>query len=446
MRAALHNLGCKVNSYETQAMAELLKEAGFEIVDFEKEAEVYVINTCSVTAMADKKSRQMIHRVRRQNPGACVVAAGCFTQTTDLDVVYECGANIVLGNNEKTKLVSEIDKYFINQHCGLLTGPGEDNKRFVEIVDVNDKDITYESMRITADDNHTRAFIKVQDGCNMYCSYCIIPYARGRIRSRVISDVVEEVTGLADAGYKEVVITGIHLTSYGHGTDETLADLILAVNAINGIERIRLGSLEPRVITEDFLDKIKKADKLCPHFHLSLQSGSATVLERMNRHYSPAEYKTGCDLLRKYFDNPAITTDVIVGFPGETEAEFDETLAFVKDIAFFEMHVFMYSRRAGTKADKMPNQVKEEIKKERSKKLIALADEMSDNYRKGWLDKELEVLIEEEVTIEDSKYFLGHTKEYIQVAVPVSKADASVKPNSIVKVKTSRINSEGIML
>ena len=431
MRAALHNLGCKVNSYETQAMTELLKEAGYEIVDFEKEADVYVINTCSVTAMADKKSRQMIHRVRRLNPDACVVAAGCFTQTADLSTVYECGADIVLGNNEKTKLVPGLEQFF------------KDRNGSAQIVDVNDKDISYESMRITADDNHTRAFIKVQDGCNMYCSYCIIPYARGRIRSREIADVVEEVRGLAKASYKEVVITGIHLTSYGHGTNESLADLILAVNEIDGIERIRLGSLEPRVITREFLDKVKKADKLCPHFHLSLQSGSVSVLERMNRHYSPAEYKAGCDLLREYFDNPAITTDVIVGFPGETEGEFAETLEFVKQIAFFEMHVFMYSRRAGTKADKMPNQVKEEVKKDRSKRLIALADEMSDEYRKTWLGKELTVLVEEEIDIDDEKFMIGHTREYVRVAVPTG---ANVCANEIVKVNVNRINPEGILI
>lgn len=435
MRAALHNLGCKVNSYETQAMTELLRDAGYDIVDFESKADVYVINTCSVTAMADKKSRQMIHRVRRANPNACVVAAGCFSQTADRDTVFECGADIVLGNNEKTRLVPSIEDFFKNA----------ERIQIAEIEDVNDSSISYESMRISADDNHTRAFIKVQDGCNMYCSYCIIPYARGRIRSRSIADVVEEVSGLSRAGYKEVVITGIHLTSYGHGTDESLADLINAVNAISGIERIRLGSLEPRVVTRDFLDSIKNADKLCPHFHLSLQSGSATVLERMNRHYTPEEYKNSCKLLREYYDNPAITTDVIVGFPGETEAEFTETLDFVRDIAFYEMHVFMYSRRAGTKADRMPNQVPESVKKDRSKRLIALTEAMSDEYRTQWLNKEIEVLIEEEISLDGRAVMTGHTKEYVRVAVPVDDTN-SIAPNTLITVRATDIASEGILI
>ena len=325
-KAALHNLGCKVNAYETEAMEELLKKDGFTIVSFDEKADVYVINTCSVTNIADRKSRQMIHKCKKMNPDACVVAAGCYVQNFGKDIADELGADIILGNNKKNELVEKVHEYFDNLDAS--SGP------ILECFDINDGNVEYENMHIEKDSEHTRAFVKVQDGCNQFCSYCIIPFARGRIRSRAIDDVVEEVTGLAKAGYKEVVITGIHLSSFGSGTEFGLADLLEAVQKIDGIERIRMGSLEPQIVTEDFAKRVSALSKMCPHFHLSLQSGCDTVLKRMNRKYTIEEYTKGVNILRKYFSNPAITTDIIVGFPGETEEEFNETVAYVDEIAF----------------------------------------------------------------------------------------------------------------
>ena len=404
-KAALHNLGCKVNSYETDAMQELLEKAGYSIVPFSEEADVYVINTCSVTAMADKKSRQMIHRAKQKNPDAIVVATGCYIQTSTEAALEDLSIDIILGNNKKGELINEIKKY------------ETENQRVADYIDINDGFVDYETLHISKTAEHTRAFIKVQDGCNQFCSYCLIPYARGRVRSRDIEDVIEEVKGLADASYQEVVLTGIHLSSYGVKSEYELIDLIERVAEVEGIKRIRLGSLEPQVVTEEFAERISKIDKMCPHFHLSLQSGSDTVLKRMNRKYTASEYKEGCARLRKVFPHVAITTDVIVGFPGETDEEFNETVAFLKDINFYEMHIFKFSRRKGTRAYDMENQVAEEVKTARSNVLLKMADDMSLEFREYYMNQEVDVLMEEPVEVDGEKYFVGFTKEYVKVAV-----------------------------
>ena len=426
-KAALHNLGCKVNAYETEAMEELLKKDGFTIVGFDEMADVYVINTCSVTNIADRKSRQMIHKCKKLNPDACVVAAGCYVQNFGMEVADELGADIILGNNKKKELVGKIHEYFAN--LDDQSGP------ILDWIDINDGNVSYENMIIEKDSEHTRAFVKVQDGCNQFCSYCIIPFARGRIRSRDIDDVISEVTGLAKNGYKEVVITGIHLSSYGSGTDYTLADLLEAEEKIDGIERIRLGSLEPQIVTEDFATRVSALKKLCPHFHLSLQSGCDTVLKRMNRKYTIEEYTKGVDILRKYFDDPAITTDIIVGFPGETEEEFAITEDYVKKIAFYELHVFAYSKRKGTKAATMPGQITNAIKKQRSASLIALGNETTMDYRKSHIGKSLDVLFEEEATIDGENYFIGFSKEYIKCAI---KSDGKTNLSNCIMQVTAR--------
>ena len=359
-KAALHNLGCKVNAYETEAMQELLEQNGYEIVPFKEGADVYIINTCTVTNVADRKSRQMLHKARKMNPDAVVVATGCYVQARGEDI--DPCVDIVVGNNKKKDLIAILDEYYNAQH-----------KVKKELLDINHEK-EYEEMQVTHTAEHTRAYIKVQDGCNQFCSYCIIPYARGRVRSRNLEHVLEEVRTLAASGYKEVVLTGIHLSSYGIDTGESLLELIQKVHEIDGIKRIRLGSLEPRIITEEFASSIAVLPKMCPHFHLSLQSGCNATLKRMNRRYSAEEYMEKCDLLRKYFHNPALTTDVIVGFPGETQEEFAESMDFVDRVNFYETHIFKYSRRAGTKAAVMPDQVPEEIKSERSAKMIELGD------------------------------------------------------------------------
>ena len=416
-RAALHNLGCKVNAYETDAMQQMLEEAGYEIVPFSEEADVYIINTCSVTNMADRKSRQMIHRARKLNAKAAVVAAGCYVQTSTKQVLDDLAVDIVIGNNQKNQLVNLLEEFFAE----------EEYHKVVSCVDINGGVQDYEKLQVEKTAEHTRVFIKVQDGCNQFCSYCIIPFARGRVRSRSVEDVVNEVKHLAAAGYQEVVLTGIHLSSYGLQEDynvvyrqsvvqEQLLALIEAVTEVEGIKRIRLGSLEPQVITEDFAKRLSAVDKLCPHFHLSMQSGCDATLQRMNRKYNSAEYKQGCDILRKYFDNPAITTDVIVGFPGETEEEFATTKEFIRQIGFYEMHIFKYSKRKGTKAATMPNQVPEEIKTRRSDELLALEKEMSRDYRQSYVGREVEALLETPITVDGKNYYTGYTKEYIRVA------------------------------
>lgn len=408
-KAALHNLGCKVNSYETEAMQEILEKKGYEIVSFHDEADVYIINTCSVTNMADRKSRQMIHRARRQNPQAVIVAAGCYVQAlTDAGEVDD-NIDIVIGNNKKKDLAEILEAYFAENEMGPRT----------EVIDINHTG-EYEELRLTKTAEHTRAYLKVQDGCNQFCAYCIIPYARGRVRSRAKADVVREVRALAANGYQEVVLTGIHLSSYGmdlKGEDETLLSLIEAVNKVEGIERIRLGSLEPRIITEEFVQTISGMRKICPHFHLSLQSGCNETLKRMNRRYTAEEYYEKCVLLRKYFDNPALTTDIIVGFPGETKEEFEESLAFANKVDFYETHIFKYSKRRGTKAAVMEGQVLEQEKAVRSAVMLELNERKQQKYEEKWLGKTVEVLFEETIVRDDATYQVGHTKEYLKIAV-----------------------------
>ena len=406
-KAALHNLGCKVNAYETEAMQELLEQAGYEIVPFKEGADIYIINTCTVTNMADRKSRQMLHRARKMNPDAIIVAAGCYVQTKDEEEKLDECIDIVIGNNRKKDIVEILEEY-------------EGKKQTVQkdVIDINHTK-EYEELHLSKTAEHTRAYLKVQDGCNQFCTYCIIPYARGRVRSRRKKDVVEEVKNLVKNGYQEVVLTGIHLSSYGVDFEETedLLSLILAVHEVEGLKRIRLGSLEPRIITEKFVQTISGLGKICPHFHLSLQSGCNATLKRMNRKYTAEEYYEKCELLRKYFEHPALTTDVIVGFPGETEEEFQQSMSFVDKVNFYETHIFKYSKREGTKAAVMPDQVPEQVKTVRSNQLLALNEKKQKEFEQYYLGKSVEVLMEEEIE-KDGKYFqTGHTKEYIRIAV-----------------------------
>lgn len=430
-KAALHNLGCKVNAYETEAMQHLLEEAGYEIVPFTQKADVYVINTCSVTNMADRKSRQMLHKAKKNNPDSIVVAGGCYVQTSEKEVLNDLSVDIVIGNDRKHDLVRLLEEYSLDSVNDTVD-------------DINDGKHDFEELFIDQTKEHTRAFIKVQDGCNQFCSYCIIPYARGRVRSRRFENVIAEVERLAANGFKEVVLTGIHLSSYGVDFEEAtgLLELIQAVNAVKGIERIRLGSLEPKIVTEHFASELSKLDKICPHFHLSLQSGCDATLKRMNRKYTTKEYERGCELLRKYFVHPAITTDVIVGFPGETEEEFEQTKAYLEHIHFYEMHIFKYSKRKGTRAAVMPDQIDEQIKAARSEKLIALGHDMSKEFRKFYIGKNEEVLFEEKAVIGDKEYFVGYTKEYVKVA----KETAENLENQIVSGRISGMLTDEILL
>lgn len=430
-KAALHNLGCKVNAYETEAMQHLLEEAGYEIVPFTQKADVYVINTCSVTNMADRKSRQMLHKAKKNNPDSIVVAAGCYVQTSEKEVLNDLSVDIVIGNDRKHDLVRLLEEYSMDSVNDTVD-------------DINDGKHDFEELFIDQTKEHTRAFIKVQDGCNQFCSYCIIPYARGRVRSRRFENVIAEVERLAANGFKEVVLTGIHLSSYGVDFEEAtgLLELIQAVNAVKGIERIRLGSLEPKIVTEHFASELSKLDKICPHFHLSLQSGCDETLKRMNRKYTTKEYERGCELLRKYFVHPAITTDVIVGFPGETEEEFEQTKAYLEHIHFYEMHIFKYSKRKGTRAAVMPDQIDEQIKAARSEKLIALGHDMSKEFRKFYIGKNEEVLFEEKAVIGDKEYFVGYTKEYVKAA---KKTDENLE-NQIVSGRISGMLTDEILL
>ncbi len=399
-KVALHNLGCKVNAYETEAMQEMLEQNGYEIVPFGEGADIYIINTCTVTNMADRKSRQMLHRAKKWNPQALVVAAGCYVQAQDRSGEIDECIDVVIGNNRKKDLIEILEQHITRA-----------------VIDINHTK-EYEDMHLSRTAEHTRAYIKVQDGCNQFCTYCIIPFARGRVRSRAKADVIREVTELARNGYKEVVLTGIHLSSYGVDLErEDLLSLILAVNEVEGIERIRLGSLEPRIITEEFVKTISRLKKMCPHFHLSLQSGCDETLCRMNRRYTTEEYYEKCMLLRRYFENPALTTDVIVGFPGETEEEFAQSLAFVDKVNFYETHIFKYSKRQGTKAAVMENQVPEEIKTARSNEMLDLNRRKRMQYEAGFVGKEVEVLVEETFLIDGVPYQVGHTKEYVKIAL-----------------------------
>lgn len=429
-KAALHNLGCKVNAYETEAMQQILEKAGYEIVPFSEKADIYVINTCSVTNMADRKSRQMLHRAKKLNPDAIIVGAGCYIQTAQAQEMVEEAIDIVIGNNKKHELLQLIQDYEAT------------HRQVKSVVDINHEKQEYEEMLLEKTAEHTRAFIKVQDGCNQFCSYCIIPFARGRVRSRSAEDVLEEIRHLSENGYREVVLTGIHLSSYGVDTGDSLLHLIEQVHEIAGIERIRLGSLEPRIVTEEFVECLSKLNKICPHFHLSLQSGCDTVLERMNRRYDTAEYEKGCERIRRYFEHPAITTDVIVGFPGETEQEFQTTRDYLERIHFYEMHIFKYSKREGTKAAAMSEQIPEQKKTERSAVLLELEQKMSREFREYYIGKEVAVLLEEEQVINGKSYFVGYTKEYVKAAVPTEKK----LPNTFVKGKIKEQLSEDIYL
>lgn len=409
-KAALHNLGCKVNAYETEAMQQILEQAGYEIVPFQERADVYVINTCSVTNMADRKSRQMLHKAKKTNPEAIVIAAGCYVQTKEDEAALDESIDIVIGNNKKHMLLDAIEAYEKKRQ-------GNEAEKINEVVDINHVKQDYEELHLEKTAEHTRAFLKVQDGCNQFCSYCIIPFARGRVRSRKAEDVLAEVERLAAHGYQEVVLTGIHLSSYGVDTGDDLLHLIELVHGVEQIKRIRLGSLEPRIVTEDFVKRLSELEKICPHFHLSLQSGCDTVLKRMNRRYDTKEYEAGCALLRKYFSHPAITTDVIVGFPGETEEEFQMTREYLERIHFYEMHIFKYSKREGTKAAVMPDQVDEQEKTRRSAILLELEKKMSDQFRMDYVEKQVTVLLEEAMEWNGKTYFTGYTKEYVKVAV-----------------------------
>lgn len=408
-RAALHNLGCKVNSYETEAMQQLLETAGYVIVPFTEKADVYIINTCSVTNIADRKSRQMLHRAKKQNPEAVVVATGCYVQAAVKELEQDLAVDVIIGNNKKKDLIPILDAWFAEHKA---------QEHVIEIGETHE----YEELSINRIADHTRAFIKVQDGCNQFCSYCIIPYTRGRVRSRKPEDVEQEVLNLVSNGYQEIVLTGIHLSSYGVDFPEeerfNLLGLMKRLHSIDGLKRIRLGSLEPRIITEDFAAELAGLEKICPHFHLSLQSGCDETLKRMNRRYTTKEYTDRCEILRRAFANPAITTDVIVGFPGETEEEFTRTRNYLEKVHFYEMHIFKYSRRAGTRAAVMPNQIPEPVKGQRSDVLLNLEQQMSKEYRQSFLGQKKSVLLEEKIVIDGAEYMIGHTKEYVKAVVP----------------------------
>lgn len=423
-KAALHNLGCKVNGYETEAMQRLLEEDGYEIVPFHDKADVYVINTCTVTNMADRKSRQMLHRARKMNPDAVIVAAGCYVQAQEEAGNAVEGIDILIGNNQKKNLTELLHAHM-------------DDRKTKDVIDINHTQ-EFEELYVDSAGEHTRAYIKVQDGCNQFCTYCIIPYVRGRIRSRKPEDVIREVRRLAEAGYKEVILTGIHLSSYGmdfvdakmnfdrwvelEGEKQDLLFLIREIHKTQGIERIRLSSLEPRIVTERFAKELSGLPKVCPHFHLSMQSGCDETLKRMNRHYTSGEYYEKCEILRKYFDHPAITTDVIVGFPGETPEEFEKTRAFIDKVNFYETHVFKYSKRNGTKAAQMPGQVNEQEKTERSAVLLELNRRKKREFEERLIGKNVEVLMEEPFEKDGRIYQTGHTREYVKIAVESEKS------------------------
>lgn len=428
-KAALHNLGCKVNAYETKAMQRLLEEAGYEIVPFAEGADIYIVNTCTVTNVADRKSRQMLHRAKKLNPKALVVAVGCYAQAAGKKLEMDDAIDLIIGNNKKKELISILKAW----------ERGEEAESLIDISRVKE----YEELSLYQTLEHTRAYVKVQDGCNQFCSYCIIPYTRGRVRSRSVEDVCEEAKRLAGNGCREVVLTGIHLSSYGVDLDGAdLLTLIRAVHEISGIDRIRLGSLEPGIITEGFAEELSRMKKVCPHFHLSLQSGCNATLKRMNRRYTAEEYEEKCRILRKAFDRPALTTDVIVGFPGETEEEFSETFEFLKRIAFFETHIFKYSRRQGTRAAAMEHQVEEEEKARRSHILLELDRENTSRYVRSLLGKPVEILIEESIERDGLVYQVGHTKEYIRAAV-ISNQELT---NQIVCATVDKLLEERLFL
>lgn len=455
---ALHNLGCKVNSYEIEVMQQMLQEKGYTIVPFDEIADIYIVNTCTVTNIADRKSRQMLHRAKQKNPNALVVAVGCYVQTGREEVEQDPCIDLAIGNNRKKDLAAILEEY-LGEAVTTTT-----------VIDINHT-AEYEEMTLKQTAEHTRAYIKIQDGCNQFCSYCVIPYARGRVRSRRAEDIMKEITGMAQAGYREIVLTGIHISSYGIDFDEEawkrgesisvlkedeerrdysgsskLIDLLERIHAIEGIERIRIGSLEPRIITEETAARMAALPKLCPHFHLSLQSGCDATLRRMNRKYTSEEYAESVALLRKVFDHPAITTDVIVGFPGETEKEFAQTKAFLKQISFFEMHIFKYSKRAGTRAAVMPDQVPDQVKTARSAELLAMEKEQSKQFRAHYIGRKAEVLMEETKQIGGREYVLGHTGDYVKVAVPVAESGRQPLTNTVVCGRVEGFLNDEILL
>ncbi len=401
MKVAFHTLGCKVNSYESQAIAEQFLNENFEIAQFSEFSDVYIVNTCSVTAEAARKSRQMLHRCKKINPEAIVIACGCFAQEAKEELLEDGAVDYVVGNNEKSRILSLIaekqqEKVLVDDltHCTL-----------------------YEDQNITNQGSHVRAYVKIQDGCNRFCSYCIIPFLRGRSRSRSPEDILEEVRILAENGYKEIVLTGIDISDYQKNGPEALADLIERVNEIEGIERIRLGSLEVSLITEDFVKRIAACRTICPHFHLSLQSGCEETLKTMNRHYKPEEYAQAVKLLRKVFQDPAITTDIIVGFAGETEENFEESRAFVEKIGFAESHVFPYSRRKGTRADQMKGQLSKAEKTKRVGRMMETTNALTEEFVKRRVGQNVEILVEEEKIIQGETYQIGFTRDYVKAGL-----------------------------
>lgn len=491
---ALHNLGCKVNSYEIEVMQQMLQEKGYTIVPFDEIADIYIVNTCTVTNIADRKSRQMLHRAKQKNPNALVVAVGCYVQTGREDVEQDPCIDLAIGNNRKKDLAVILEEYLeeavetdaVAEGCDGANGQSDigDEKKYTgtageihkdktlhdtTVIDINHT-AEYEEMTLKQTAEHTRAYIKIQDGCNQFCSYCVIPYARGRVRSRRAEDIIREITGMAKNGYREIVLTGIHISSYGIDFDEEawkrgesvsvlkedeerrdysgsskLIDLLERIHDIEGIERIRIGSLEPRIVTEETAARMAALPKLCPHFHLSLQSGCDATLRRMNRKYTSEEYAVSVALLRKVFDHPAITTDVIVGFPGETEEEFAQTVGFLDRIQFFEMHIFKYSKRAGTRAAVMPHQVPDQVKTVRSAELLAMEKEQSKQFRAHYLGQEAEVLLEETKEISGTEYLLGHTRDYVKLAVSVKENKKNVA-NTVVCGRVQGFLTDEILL
>lgn len=455
-KAALHNLGCKVNAYETESMQQLLEEAGYKIVPFDETADVYVVNTCSVTNIADRKSRQMLHRAKKRNPDSVVVAAGCYVQTAMEQALTDTAVDILIGNNKKHQLPEMLEQFFAARQEEQAKENGAAKKQqnsnacdcaeALAVVDIA-KEHEYEKLSVSRTTEHTRAFLKVQDGCNQFCSYCIIPYARGRVRSRAVSDVLQEVQRLSASGCREVVLTGIHLSSYGMDLDTDLLSLVQKVHEISGISRIRLGSLEPKIVTEEFAQQLSKLPKLCPHFHLSLQSGCDATLQRMNRKYTCEQYAQGCELLRKYFDHPALTTDVIVGFPGETAEEFEMTRAFLKKIGFFEIHIFKYSLRKGTQAAKMSNQVTEDVKHDRSEQLFFDQTPRNEAFLNWYQGRQVQVLLEEKICFEGTEYLIGHTREYVKAAVLATGALCQNPENKLITgTVVSRLKEDVFLL
>ena len=433
-RAAFLTLGCKVNQYETDAMTELLEQDGYEIVDFREAADVYIINTCSVTNMADRKSRQMIHRARKKNPDAVIVAAGCYVQAQEEALSEEGMADILIGNNKKKDIAEILRSFYAEQ------------KPMQEVIDLTHEQ-DYEPLFVTNVSGHTRAYLKIQDGCNQFCSYCIIPYTRGRIRSRLPEDILKEVRDLSEHGFKEVVLTGIHLSSYGRDLGNIdLLEIIGRIHEVEGIERIRLGSLEPRIITDAFVSKLSSYPKVCPHFHLSLQSGCDQTLARMNRKYTTAEYEQALKILRTYYEHPALTTDVIAGFVGETEEEFASTVAYLERIHLYEMHIFKYSVRKGTRAERMTGHVAESLKTERSNVLLEMTARHKKEYESWFLGRKEEVLLEEEVDFEGRRYMQGYTPHYVRVLLPVEESSLPLRQNQIIEAKIIKFLGESLML